>query len=327
MFSVIILHASSSFLYEFQKIDMTRWWIANIYDSMVRMSVPLFFMITGVIFLQIKNEALGVFLKKRFVKIIIPLLAWSFVYILFRKYILHEDLNIIKHIILSFFHKEYYHLWFLYTLIGIYLFLPILKVFIEYSSRNLQYYFIAIFIISSVIIPIITDIYFIQIPNYLIMMQGFVGYLVLGYILSTITITNIFFYLALFFIILSTSLTAIGTYYLSLNDGVFNSFLYDSFSLTTIIQSSSYFIVLKYLFEKIYYKNYKLSHKFIVTLSITSFGIYLVHPLVMWYLENKINISLDIIYYIPILSILTFFLSFLIIYLMQKIPLIKYMVP
>jgi len=314
IFAVMVLHASSTFLYQFQKIDMNAWWIANIYDSMVRMAVPLFFMITGVIFLKMKSEPLKLFFKKRFIKIIIPLIAWSFVYILFRKYILNQDIILLKDIILSFFRKEYYHLWFLYSLIGIYLFIPILKIFIEYSSTTLQYYFIILFIISSAIVPIVTDILHIDIPNYLTMMQGFGGYLVLGYLLSNIKITTKIFYMAVIFIMISTSVTIIGTYYLSFNEGVFNGFFYDNFSITTIIQTSSYFIVLKYFGEKINtFKNISINNSIIVV-GITSFGIYLIHPLVMWVLENKINITLPILYYVPVLSIATFLLSFIIVY-------------
>jgi len=323
IFAVIVLHSSSTFLYQFQKIDMNEWWIANVYDSMVRMSVPLFFMITGVIFLRMKSEPLKVFYKKRFIKIIIPLLAWSFVYILFRKYILNQDLDIIKHMVLSLFRKEYFHLWFLYALIGIYLFIPILKIFIDHSSKTLQYYFIFLFLVASSIIPIITDILHIDIPNYLTMMQGFGGYLVLGYLLSQINITKGVLYIAYSLVVISTIGTVLGTYYVSLQYGTFNSFFYNYFSITTIVQASSYFIILKYFGSKLI----TTKSQFLIVLSTTSFGIYLIHPLIMWVLENKINIELPILYHIAFLSVATFILSYIVIYLMQKLPLIKYMVP
>lgn len=310
MLMVIILHSSSTFLYQFQKIDMNEWCVANIYDSAVRMAVPLFFMVTGVIFLRMKSEPLQVFYKKRIIKIIIPLLAWSFVYILFRKYVLDQDLNIMKHMILSIFRKEYFHLWFLYALIGIYLFIPILKIFIEHSTKSMHYYFFSLFIIASAIIPIVTDILYIDILNHLTMMQGFGGYLVLGYLLSKIDITKKVLYVAFGLIIITTSSTAFGTYYLSMQSGSFDSFLYNNFSITTIIQASSYFIVLKYFGDKLNNSN----SKYLVIVSTASFGIYLIHPLIMWVLENKINIELPILYFIPLLSIATFILSFIIIY-------------
>lgn len=328
IFFVIFLHSASTYLYEFQKIDMSSWWVANIYDSIVRMAVPLFFMITGVIFLKMKDEPLKVFFKKRLMKIVIPLLLWSSVYILFRKYIEGQDISVVKHIILSFFHSEYYHLWFLYTIVGVYLFIPVLKVFIDNASKKLQYYFIFLFIVSAVLIPFITDILTIEIPNYLIMMQGYGGYLVLGYLLSYIKVDKKIIWLSIFLIFSGTVITALGTYHLTLRDNQFNSFLYDNFSVSTMIQAIGFFLLLKYIGEKIV-RNMFINKIILLTASL-SFGIYLIHPIVMWFFENIMVYTndIDLIYYIPLKAISVFISSALLIYLLQKIRLFKrFMVP
>lgn len=329
IFSVVLLHVSSPYLYEFMKIPMDEWWVANLYDSMVRMSVPLFFMITGVIFLKIKNEPLIVYFKKRFIKIIIPLIVWSFIYIFFRIYVEGENINVFKHMVLSLVRKEYFHLWFLYAMVGIYLFIPILKIFIQNSSEELQYYFLLLFVVASAIIPIITDIFLIDIPNYLTMMQGFGGYLVLGYVLSNIKLTNYVFWGSIILIIITTYSTAVGTYYLTIEDGNFNDFFYDSFSITTIFQASASFIVLRYLGERINTSKNAIYYKMIIPFSMTSFGIYLVHPIIIWFMKYKSNwgMEINLLYYIPITSMVVFLVSFIIIATMQKLPLVKYMVP
>ena len=93
IFSVLILHSSSPILYMIGKIELDIWQIGNIYDSLVRMAVPLFFMVSGALLLNQKEEALSRFFSKRFVKVIIPLIAWSIVYILFRKYALNQNID------------------------------------------------------------------------------------------------------------------------------------------------------------------------------------------------------------------------------------------
>ena len=42
IFLVILIHASSPILYQYGNVNDTYWQIANLYDSMSRMAVPLF---------------------------------------------------------------------------------------------------------------------------------------------------------------------------------------------------------------------------------------------------------------------------------------------
>lgn len=328
IFSVVFLHSAAPILYKFETIDFSDWMTGNIYDSMVRMAVPLFFMISGVLLLNSKEESLLTFFQKRFLKVVIPLIAWSFIYIIFKKYGANQDINIIKNMIYSFNRPEYYHLWFLYAILGIYLFLPILKIFINNSSKNLQLYFIVLWVISVTIIPFINEMSDLPIKSYTPMMAGFIGYFVLGYQLAKIQITKRIFYISIFFIIVSTLITVYGTYYLSEKVNKFDNFFYGYRSISTLIQAISYFIFLKYISENILSKSIKTS-KAIMTLSITSLGIYLIHPIYIKIL-TKLEISVwngNPLVMIPIVAILTFLLSFLTIFIIQKIPIVKRIAP
>jgi len=328
MLSVVFLHSATPILYQIGKIDFFNWMTGNIYDSMVRMAVPLFFMVSGVLLLHSKEEPLIIFFGKRLLKVVIPLIAWSFIYILFKRYVENQDIDIFKHMIYSFNRAEYFHLWFLYTIIGIYLFLPILKVFIKNSSQSLQIYFIVLWIISVSIIPLINSATNLLIKSHIPMMAGYIGYLVLGYQLSKIQITKKIFYISLFMIIISTLSTIFSTYYLSERANRFVGFFYGYFSISTLIQAMSYFIFLKYISHNILEKLEKTS-QIIGLLSITSLGIYLVHPIYIKIL-NKIGISVlngNPIIMIPLTAISTFLLSFITIFIIQKTPLIKRISP
>jgi len=328
MFAVVFLHSAAPILSKIGHIDFSYWMVGNIYDSMVRMSVPLFFMVSGVLLLNYKKESLSIFFKKRFFRVVIPLIAWSFIYILFKKYGSHQDINIIKHLIYSLNRPEYIHLWFLYTIIGIYLFLPILKVFVKCASQNIQIYFIILWIISVSILPFINYFTGLSIKSYMPMMAGYIGYLVLGYQLAKIEITKKLFYIAIFFMFVSTLGTVFGTYYLSEKAGKYIGFFYDYFSISTLIQSISYFIFLKYIGENVL-NRFMIISQAMITISMTSLGIYLIHPIYIAILR-KIGITIFVLHpslMIPIVAILTFVLSFITIFIIQKTSFGKIITP
>jgi len=331
IFSVILLHSAASIVTQMPKIDMNIWHIGNIYDSMSRMAVPLFFMVTGALLLQQKDESLRLFFSKRFTKVIIPLIGWSVIYILFRKYILHQDINILHHILESFYQRQFFHLWFLYTIIGLYLFIPIFKVFVQNSSQILQLYFIGLWITTVSIIPLINKFTPIHIPNYLPMLSGYVGFLLLGFLLYHFKITKKIFIISLIILIISTLTTILGTYFLSIHANKFQGFFYNNFTLTTVMQSISSFIILKYIGTRLVYRPKKLQ-PIIMQISFASFGIYLIHPIFLHIIKhNYIHLNqlhaLNAIYMVPLLTSLVFFLSFISIYIMQKIPFIKKIIP
>lgn len=331
MFAVVYIHAASPILYQFGKIDISYWSINNIYNSMMRMAVPLFFMASGALVLNSKQENLSIFFKKRLLKVVIPLIAWSLIYIIFKIYVLNTNTNILEQLILAISKPVYGHLWFLYDIIGLYLFLPILKIFIHNSPKNFHIYYVILWIFSVAIIPLLNKYTGLSITNHMPMMTGYVGYLILGYLLSQLFITRKILYISIGFIFISTLVTILGTYNLSLEAGKFIGFFYSYLSLSTMIQAISYFIVLKYIGENINMNNIKVTST-IITFSATSFGIYLIHPIMLWILRRK-EIGIDPlngdnpIYMVPLTAILAFFMSFFIIYIIQKIPFIKKIVP
>ena len=58
--------------------EYTHW--AAIYGSLLRPSVPLFVMMTGLLLLPVKQQPLGTFYKKRIFRVLFPFLIWSVLY-------------------------------------------------------------------------------------------------------------------------------------------------------------------------------------------------------------------------------------------------------
>ncbi|MEB0013426.1 acyltransferase family protein [Glaciimonas sp. Gout2] len=115
---VVLLHVSGE---EFGAFS-DRWAAANIYAAISRVCVPIFFMIAGATLLG-KVEPLGEFFSKRVIRIGPPILFWSAIYIAWSYYWMRSDDWPIKFIN----GQAAFHLWYLYSLIGIYAFIPLLR--------------------------------------------------------------------------------------------------------------------------------------------------------------------------------------------------------
>lgn len=59
-FAVIILHVSVPIVYRFEEKEI--WWAGNFYNSLVRFSVPIFVMISGVLSVNVVVASVGIFI-------------------------------------------------------------------------------------------------------------------------------------------------------------------------------------------------------------------------------------------------------------------------
>ena len=117
---VIALHAAAPFLYQIDSISSSEWMFANIIDSFSRACVPIFFMISGYFFLA--NAAPT---KKHFIRIASALVFYSVVALAYRWAIGH-DLGL-KNLIMIAVSPAFYHLWFFYAIITVYLLMSVVR--------------------------------------------------------------------------------------------------------------------------------------------------------------------------------------------------------
>ncbi|MDO5570961.1 MAG: acyltransferase [Bacteroidales bacterium] len=200
----------------------------SIYNSFTRPAIPLFVMVTGILLLPVKIGMLD-FYKKKTSRLVIPFLFWSILYNLFPWItgLLHLEPNIInlffkwveptqefipslKNILMIPFGFSYYaiQMWYVYMLIGLYLYLPIFSAWVEKSTKKEQQIFLIIWFIS-LFIPylrnyLMNDLWGVCSWNefgLLYYFAGFSGYMLLGYYLmnNTIRITKMKRYLISFF--------------------------------------------------------------------------------------------------------------------------------
>jgi surface polysaccharide O-acyltransferase-like enzyme len=331
VFQVILVHLSYVIFFK-EELLSANWVAANFYDSLSRMAVPLFFMVSGYLLLG-KNEPLADFFRKRFLKVGIPTLFWSVAYLLWsvdayrsgKMSLLGIALSMLKAIYLG---NVEIHLWFLYILIGIYLVVPILRVFVSAASRRDLTYFIILWFVATPLFELAQRL--LGFPTALVIpvVTGYIGYFMLGYLLADLQLDRRGRILSIVGIILAVAVTFFGTTMLSAKAGPVDAYFYSYFSPPTVLATICGFFLLKDLGQ-----NLGKVGGLVRTLSGTSFGIFLIHIFVVE-LVRKGNLGFRLygwmgpsVYMIPLTALAVFFVSFLIVFVLRKIPVLKMVVP
>lgn len=167
MFTVVCCHCTDPFNFypgTAPNIGEIKLWGA-IYGAALRPCVPLFVMITGALLLPVRGEA-STFYKKRIPRVFYPFLIWSVLYNLFPW--ITGLLGLSPEVVLDFFpyagedvmrqsfavSLEYIltipfnfsilavHMWYIYLLIGLYLYLPVFSAWVEKASERAKLMFL-----------------------------------------------------------------------------------------------------------------------------------------------------------------------------------------
>lgn len=131
-----------------------RLWV-SIYDGFSRMSVPLFMMVSAFLLVPMsEGHTAFTFYKRRAIRILPALIIFMILYstlpLLWGQINLHTSLTDLSRLILNF-PSLAGHFWFMYPLIGLYLFIPIISPWLTRVSPREERFFIWLFIISTCI--------------------------------------------------------------------------------------------------------------------------------------------------------------------------------
>lgn len=328
-FCVVVLHASTPVVHGFNYLPQASWWAGNVYDAMVRVSVPIFFMISGDLLLGRQEELRG-FLSKRLKKILIPLYAWSLIYSLLKQ--LPDPGSAITpfFFIEPLFSPTYYHLWFLYGILGLYLTIPLLSILIAHLKPRALHYFLGLWFFSFCITSVLSKFFGITSAFDLGMVSGYGGYLVLGFVLGQRHISRNQALCALLLYLVGVLFTAGGTYLLTAsNHGQLDEYFYQNNAPNTVFMSIASFMMIKYAIENCPRLSTPAINTLAVKASAASFGIYLVHPLVLDQLGalGIYQISGNALTTVPITAVLAFALSWLLTLFIRRLPIINRIIP
>ena len=211
MIMVITAHCTDMYNARPQADPMAGFWGAFI-SSLMRPSVPLFAMMTGLLLLPVRESAKD-FYRKRIPRVLIPMVLWSVIYYLIPWFTgvigmdkssisimfpyvyepsqeLSESLSNIALIPFTF---NFYttHMWYLYMLIGLYLFMPFFSAWVEKRDKTLTKIYLVLWGLS-LFLPFMS----VYISKFVMgtcdwnaystlhYFAGFTGYLLLGHLMA-----------------------------------------------------------------------------------------------------------------------------------------------
>ena len=150
---IILLHSLSLFRYfcfDNNTFDFTFW---TIFDSLTRIGLPIFFMLTGILMFQKKDEDYLEFFKKRVLRLIIAYIIFYFIYYFYDVLINHYAFSLYEYVYSMTTGAVIYHLWFMPVIIMIYLFLPFLKkLVLSLNKKELEILIILIFLLGNCLV-------------------------------------------------------------------------------------------------------------------------------------------------------------------------------
>lgn len=351
MFTVVCCHCTDPFNFypgTAPNIDEIKLWGA-IYGALLRPCVPLFVMITGALLLPVRGEV-SVFYKKRIPRVLWPFLIWSVIYNLFPW--ITGLLGIKPEIILDFFpysgeevmrqslsiSLDYIaqipfnfsivdvHMWYIYLLIGLYLYLPVFSAWVEKASDKAKLWFLGAWAVT-LLLPYYNQF----VAQYLwgtcswnafgmfYYFAGFNGYLLLGHYLRNLDWKlgkSLAIGLPMF--VIGYAVTFFGFRYITAlpeySDEMLELF-FTYCSLNVVMMTIPVFMLCK----KVNFRSEGIK-KALANLTLCGFGIYMIHyfftgPSVL--LVRTLGVPLGI--QIPVASVMAFGVSWLIVWAVYRV--------
>lgn len=281
-FMVVAIHSNVYYL-GFRDGSL-RWFIIMELTALCVIAVPLFFMVSGACNL-VGEESISLrkLYLKRIPKQFVPFLLWSLIYVFAR--ISMGKLALTARAFYSLiWEPAYYQFWFMYTLLGLYLCIPLFQLLVQKADKKLLQYILLIWMVGSVVLPTMVR----YIPGFqlsshfdFVFLEGYWGYFLLGAYLRKYPVKHGKSFGAVLFVsgILVTGIAAVLEWYLTVPDRYYG-YVYGSYLLPGAVAASvgAFLMVQQW---KIVGK----TGEIIVFLSRMSMGVYYIHMLVITTLE------------------------------------------
>lgn len=324
IFGVVVIHTCS---YEYN-ITSFNWVSSVLWGSLVRASVPIFFMCSGALLMAPEYKlSLKKFFSKNVLRIIIAMLFWAMAYKVFHllaghSFTLINVFHAVKEVLL--FNQEA-HLYFLQIILLVYLFLPVTKIITQYASKKQLEYLLVLWFVFGIVFPTVAAYWPFKLLSGIPMQYKInetyaaIGYGLFGYYLKRYSPWNKILCIAL--TAAGLLMTFGGTLIVSNIKGTFDTQFFEGMSVGVCLMAAGIFGLCS---SVILTQNSKISGK-IIYLSKASFCIYLTHMFFLYtlsYFGIKPSI-LPTIVSTPIVALIIFVFSILTYAVLSRIPIVK----
>ena len=323
LFFVIFMHEAAGPL----RIGLsTGWHILNICVSIAFTAVPLFFMMSGYLLMTDERTCdISFLLKKRLPKLVITLLAWTVTAAAWSSWISEYDMSLFASNLLDALHKPaWVHLWYMYTLIGLYLISPILYSAIHSMNDSGRKYLLALvliiclqgFIYAAIPGSIRPDAQ-LKFTSDIMFFGGHITSFILGFYLGSIKrhVNNMLLILAA---LIDIAFITLGTWHETVISGEYSDLFQSQSSGPEILLAACIFIFFKQNFNC----DSRLRHAISPLVSL-SLGIYLIHDFLISYMHIYIWREETARHVLPVTAAILA-VSYIIIKTLASIPVISY---
>lgn len=281
--AVIFLHTCNTISNNMDNYKLTEnaKFIFTTGNYIMNWAVPVFLMITGALLLRKeKTITYRSCITKYTKRIILALFIFGIPFSMMESILDAKSVDIIiipKAIFNVFTGNSWSHLWYLYTLVGIYLILPLLKAFVDKANKKDIEIILVVMFVFNFILPLINSLFDVNLAFKLPVNSFTVFYILLGYYLYYET--KVFKKACIGILIGSCILIVVINKYFS-----YRSILLGYSSPLIVVTASMIFCLLQGCKIKKY-------TDFLWRLDRLCFGAYLVHPVFINFLYKFLNIT------------------------------------
>lgn len=333
--AVVVLHVASNNWYGYY--GSHAWIVFTIYAGLMKFCVPVFFMISGALFLR-KGKEIDIkrLYTHNILRLVVFLLVWSFIYQLYQLLVVDgmrdysEALKMaVKNIGMG---NTQVHFWFVYAIIGLYLLVPVLQVFTKHADKRQMRYALALCFVFASVLPFLQSFpVFAPVSNNLSRLNvqaacGYVGFFLLGHYFHSYEQSRrerrVWYLAGALGLIISIAATC----YLCVKSNAVVETCF-SYAFPGIVCFSGAVYVWVQSHERRFRK--AAIYGTVCALSKYSLGIYAVHMLVLFVLwkNNITTFSFMAEASVPVLALVILLCSLLVVWVLSKIPVVnKYIV-
>lgn len=333
-FAVVALHVNGA-VHTFAK---TRNWVSCMFiEALFYFAVPVFFMLTGATLMNYrKRYGTGTFFKKRLLKTLVPFIIWSIIGIcwsvFYTKGMKISDINTPAKFISAVINcKGMGIYWFFPALFSVYLTIPLFSLVDEdkrIGKKGIFTYLILVYIVLNVLLPFVCRLTGIQWNSALnaVSCGGYVVWFLIGYLLANTGINKKFRILIYILGLIGFFMYFYLTVQNSFKTGRFDKTYAGYMNIPAIFMGTAVFVLFKYGKWNLIEKHEK-AVRFVRNLSSASFGVYLIHYYLKDFSIRHFGIDPRSTLYRIVGTFIIYGLSVIIVRVIQKIPVIRKMVP
>jgi len=152
---VVFIHVSDSFILFPDYHGGLSWWIIFFLNTITKVCVPLFVMISGYLLLDIeKSYEANTFFRKRVLRVGIPFVFWTILFFIWQAVWVHKTITL-PYFIDSILRSNLGYLYFMVIIFEIYLIAPVIRAYVgNATKKNQAYLLIGSFLLTALVLAI-----------------------------------------------------------------------------------------------------------------------------------------------------------------------------